>query len=156
MMLNQISSSRSHRVLLGPSLCEDGLEDFIFNTQSTVLIFIFQLFLTLKIDLVQTILNQRERDNKVDHLLEVMADSYAFVLEAEPVKKIESHKRIVAVMAQQTTECAYFIREYAMNTNFSVSLSVHKSSHLTISMTSRETRPQTYSLGYRQQDRAVP
>jgi hypothetical protein len=86
----------------------------------------FQLLLTLRIDLVQSILHQKERDDNVGHLLEVMADAYAFVLEAEPVKKIESHKRIVTVMVQQTTECSYFIREYATNASFSMSLSVYK------------------------------
>jgi hypothetical protein len=59
-----------------------------------------------------------------------MADAYAFVLEAEPVRKIESQHRIVVVMVQQTTECSYFIREYAMTTSFSMSLSVHKTNKI--------------------------
>lgn len=29
------------------------------------------------------------------------------------MKKIPSHTKILAVMAQQTTDCAYFIRDYA-------------------------------------------
>jgi hypothetical protein len=69
-------------------------------------------------------LNQKERDDHLGRLLEVMADAYDFVLEAEPVEKIESHKRIVTVMVQQTTECSYFIREYATTQSFSMSLSV--------------------------------
>jgi len=66
----------------------------------------------------KTILAQVDRDICIVHLVEVMDDVYSFVKEAEPVKKIESHSRIVALMAQQTTECAYFIRDYAMNKNF--------------------------------------
>jgi uncharacterized protein YydD (DUF2326 family) len=61
-----------------------------------------------------------------------MADTYTFVLEAEHVKKIESHHRVLVVMVQQTTECSYFIREYAMTQSFSMSLPVHQThiSHL--------------------------
>ena len=50
-----------------------------------------------------------------------MDDIYSFVKEAEPLKKIKSHARIVALMAQQTTECAYFIRDYALNKCFCTS-----------------------------------
>jgi hypothetical protein len=69
----------------------------------------------------------------VGRLLEVMADAYDFVLEAEPLEKIASHKRIVTVMVKQTIECSYFIREYATNASFSMSLFVlmtHKSHNL--------------------------
>ena len=68
--------------------------------------------------LSQTILAQVDRDNYIVRLVEVMDDVYSFVKEAEPIKKIESHGRIILLMAQQTTECAYFIRDYAMNKNF--------------------------------------
>jgi hypothetical protein len=78
----------------------------------------------LRIDPVQIILNQKERDNNLGHLLEVMADAYAFVKEAQPVKKIESQNRIIMVMVRQTTECSYFIREYATTVSFSMSLSI--------------------------------
>jgi hypothetical protein len=84
----------------------------------------FQLLLILRVNLVQIVLNQKERDENLGHLLEMMADAYAFVLEADPVKKIESHKHIVAMIVQQTTECSYFIREYAMTQSFSTSPSV--------------------------------
>src|ERR1700691_5895126 len=68
--------------------------------------------------LSQTILAQVDRDEGVVHLAEVMDDAYSFVKEAEPIKKIESHGRIILLMAQQTTECAYFIRDYATNKGF--------------------------------------
>ncbi|KIM84510.1 hypothetical protein PILCRDRAFT_385176 [Piloderma croceum F 1598] len=34
------------------------------------------------------------------------------------LKEIESHKQIVAVLTQQTIDCAYFIRDYAINKSF--------------------------------------
>ena len=54
-----------------------------------------------------------DRDEKIKDLVSTMADMYAFMHEAQPVEKIESHKKILAVVAKQTTECAYFIQEYA-------------------------------------------
>ena len=66
----------------------------------------------------QSILAQVDRDECIVHLTEVMDDAYSFVKEAEPIKKIESHGRIILLMAQQTTECAYFIRDYAANKGF--------------------------------------
>jgi hypothetical protein len=80
----------------------------------------------LRAHFIKIFLAQRDRDNAVNHLLEVMADVYAFVLEADSVKEIKSHERILAVMVRQTTECAYFIREYAMNKSFSMSASAFK------------------------------
>lgn len=53
-----------------------------------------------------------------------MDNTYSFVQEAQPMKKIESHGRIVALMAQQTTECAYFIRDYTLNKDFCRSPSI--------------------------------
>jgi hypothetical protein len=79
---------------------------------------------------IKIILTQKERDDNIARLLEVMVDVYAFVLEAEPVKKLESHKQILASMVQQTTECAYFLREYATNTSFSMSVFAHQTAKL--------------------------
>ena len=47
-----------------------------------------------------------------------MDDAYAFVHEAEPLKKINSHQRVVVLITQQTIECAFFIRDYAKNKRF--------------------------------------
>ncbi|KAF8324818.1 hypothetical protein F5887DRAFT_1289993 [Amanita rubescens] len=44
-----------------------------------------------------------------------MNDVFSFVNEAKPTKRIVSHGLIVERMSQQVTECAYFIRDYAMN-----------------------------------------
>ena len=67
---------------------------------------------------MKIILAQKVRDDCISHLVEVMDDIYSFVHEAEPVNKINSHKDIIVVMAKQTTECAYFIRDYATDKNF--------------------------------------
>jgi len=73
------------------------------------------LHIHFDLDLSQTILAQVDRDNRIAGLVEAMDDVFSFLEEAEPIKKIESHGRVIELMVQQTTECAYFIREYAMN-----------------------------------------
>lgn len=45
-----------------------------------------------------------------------MDDIYSFIKEAEPLQQIESHKTIMACLAQQTTECGYFITAYCADT----------------------------------------
>jgi hypothetical protein len=87
---------------------------------------VLHLYVVIPPDLMlsQTIVAQMDRDDCIVHLLEVIDDVYFFVHEAEPVKKIESHGRIITLMAQQTTECAYFIRDYAMDKSFCMSISV--------------------------------
>ena len=61
---------------------------------------------------------QVDRDSCIVRLVEIMDDAFSFVKEAEPVKKIKSHGPIIEVMSRQATECAYFIRDYAMNKGF--------------------------------------
>ena len=72
---------------------------------------------------LQTILAQIDRDKCIVRLVEVMDDGFSFVKEAEPVKKIESHHPIIELMSKQATECAYFIRDYAMNKSLCMSSS---------------------------------
>jgi hypothetical protein len=69
-------------------------------------------------EFIKIILAQKDRDDCIDRLVEIMDDVYSFVHDAEPLNKIESHKRIIAVIAKQTTECSYFIRCYTMNKSF--------------------------------------
>jgi hypothetical protein len=59
-----------------------------------------------------------DRDDSIHGLAETMADTYAFVHLAEPLKKIDSQKSIILSLAQQTLECSYFIRDYAKNKSF--------------------------------------
>jgi hypothetical protein len=70
------------------------------------------------INIIQAILAQTERDEKVQRLVLVMDDIYAFISEADSLNKIESHRLILARMAQQTVECGYFITSYAQDKNF--------------------------------------
>ncbi|KAN0107633.1 hypothetical protein V8E52_009952, partial [Russula decolorans] len=64
------------------------------------------------------ILAQNDRDDNINRLVGTMNDTYAFIHEVEPLKKVESHKRIVTLLTQQTTECGYFIRDYAKTKSF--------------------------------------
>jgi len=72
----------------------------------------------LEVDNVKIILAQTDRDASINSLVETMNDIYTFVHEADPLKKIQSHGRIIALMTQQTMECGYCIRDYAKNKNF--------------------------------------
>ena len=71
---------------------------------------------------IKIILAQRDLDDSIRHLVVTMNDMYAFIHEAEPLEKIESHRQIVALMMQQTVECGYFIRDYAKNKDFCMSV----------------------------------
>jgi hypothetical protein len=73
-------------------------------------------------EFMKIILAQRDRDAAVSHLVKAMDDIFSFVHEAEPVSKIKSHQEIIVVMTKQTTECAYFIRDYAMDKSFGKSI----------------------------------
>jgi hypothetical protein len=82
------------------------------------------------LSLSQSALAQLDHENSIIRLVEIMDDVYTFVEEAEPMKKIESLGQIIEHMARQTTECAYFIRDYATNKNFCMSCTLHgKGSH---------------------------
>jgi hypothetical protein len=82
--------------------CSEGA---LSSTRAQEMLLIFSL---------QSILAQIDRDNRINQLVEVIDDVYSFVTDADMVKKIESQRKILVVMAQQTTECAYFIRDYAI------------------------------------------
>lgn len=41
-----------------------------------------------------------------------MDDLLSFVKDARPLERFQSHERIMLRIAQQVTECGYFIREY--------------------------------------------
>lgn len=68
----------------------------------------------------QIIINQMNLDTKIQHLVETISNFFEFVHEAAPLdlSAINSQKDILACMAKQITECAYFIRDYAKNKNF--------------------------------------
>lgn len=47
-----------------------------------------------------------------------MSGALAFVHDAEPLKAIQSHSKLVTLLIQQVTECGYFVTEYAKQKNF--------------------------------------
>ncbi|KIJ90658.1 hypothetical protein K443DRAFT_28955, partial [Laccaria amethystina LaAM-08-1] len=59
-----------------------------------------------------------ERDGKITDLVQDIQDLYAFLKATDPSKYDERQKKIVTSLAQQTIECAYFIRQYASDPNF--------------------------------------
>lgn len=77
--------------------------------------------------LIQTVTAQLHRDESLKCLVEIMTEFCEFVIESEPLKNVmESHRtklqeamiKILAAMAAQITECAYFIRDYVKTTSF--------------------------------------
>ena len=75
----------------------------------------YNFLIHFNLKLSQIILAQVDRDSCIVRLVEIMDDVFSFVKEAEPIKKIKSHGQIIELMSQQATECAYFIRDYAIN-----------------------------------------
>ncbi|KAF9064575.1 hypothetical protein BDP27DRAFT_1470619 [Rhodocollybia butyracea] len=67
----------------------------------------------------KAVLAQMQRDANILALIDTMNDIYSFVKEAQPLRQIESHKRVMICIAQQTTECGYFISAYCSD-NFVV------------------------------------
>jgi|SRR5882762_1073931 len=59
-----------------------------------------------------------DRNNKIEDLISTMGDMYTFMHKAQPVEKIKSHMKILAVITKQTAECAYFIEEYVRTKGF--------------------------------------
>jgi hypothetical protein len=46
--------------------------------------------------------------------------AYSFVKGAEPLRKIESRREVIDRLVAETTECAYFLRDYLSETDFSM------------------------------------
>ena len=66
----------------------------------------------------QAFLEQIERDARMQRLLESMNYTYDFVEAADALETIKARPAIIERLAQQTTECAYFIRDYAGQRSF--------------------------------------
>ncbi|KIJ58688.1 hypothetical protein HYDPIDRAFT_33932 [Hydnomerulius pinastri MD-312] len=47
-----------------------------------------------------------------------MNDAFAFVHDAEPLKAVKAHLKVITLLVQQATECRYFIAEYAKQNSF--------------------------------------
>ncbi|KZT40292.1 hypothetical protein SISSUDRAFT_1018996 [Sistotremastrum suecicum HHB10207 ss-3] len=61
---------------------------------------------------------QKQRDGALIHLIDVMDDTYAFVIESEELFQVESQRKVLEKLAIQTTECGHFIVDYAKNKSF--------------------------------------
>ena len=63
-------------------------------------------------------MHQIELDGKITNLVQDMQALYAFLKGTDPSKYDGPQRKIVTSLAQQTIECAYFIRQYASDPNF--------------------------------------
>ncbi|KAG1870459.1 hypothetical protein C8R48DRAFT_670822 [Suillus tomentosus] len=68
------------------------------------------------------ILAQAKRDESVDRLLQKLDEVYGFIIRDENLSKVESMHDVIGKIAQQTLECARFIREYSETKSFCESL----------------------------------
>ena len=65
------------------------------------------------IDGDQIILAQKARDDHIRSLLNTMSDTFSCLKDVGPLEEVEMLKPTILLMAQQTMECAYYIRDYA-------------------------------------------
>ncbi|KAJ7862992.1 hypothetical protein B0H13DRAFT_1899786 [Mycena leptocephala] len=62
--------------------------------------------------MVQRVVNdQKERDNRFRQLIKVISEVFSFLNELQ-VAALEGHRQTIKLLTLQTTECAYFIRDY--------------------------------------------
>ena len=95
-------------------------------------------------------MHQIELDGKITDLVQDMQALYAFLKGTDPSKYDGPQNKIVTSLAQQTIECAYFIRQYACDPNFCkfyfiLLILVHLSSH-------READWKEFNVRYRPED----
>ncbi|KAG2153455.1 uncharacterized protein EDB93DRAFT_1336299, partial [Suillus bovinus] len=64
------------------------------------------------------ILAQAERDKSVDCLLQKLDEVYGFITKDDNLSKVEPMRDVIGKIAQQTLECARFIREYSKTKSF--------------------------------------
>ncbi|KAG2063609.1 hypothetical protein BDR04DRAFT_1163516 [Suillus decipiens] len=64
------------------------------------------------------IIAQAERDQSVDRLLQKLDYVYDFIAQDENLSKVESMRNVLGKIAQQTLECARFIRDYSETKSF--------------------------------------
>ncbi|KAF9548859.1 hypothetical protein CPC08DRAFT_342949 [Agrocybe pediades] len=62
--------------------------------------------------MVQVLVKQIERDEKVERLGVIMADLYTYIRDGIEMNKILTYQKMLDKILTQTTECAYFIAEY--------------------------------------------
>ncbi|KAF9539155.1 hypothetical protein CPC08DRAFT_502486 [Agrocybe pediades] len=62
--------------------------------------------------MVQVLVKQIERDEKVEKLGKIMGDLYTYILDGIGMDKIKTFQKALDNLLTQTTECAYFIVDY--------------------------------------------
>lgn len=66
----------------------------------------------------EAIIAQRDRDEGVCNLMETIEDIHSFMLKADPVKTIPTHRKILEDLACLTVDSACLIRAYTMEEKF--------------------------------------
>ncbi|KAG2112303.1 uncharacterized protein F5147DRAFT_792167 [Suillus discolor] len=64
------------------------------------------------------VLAQAERDESVHRLLQKLDEVYGFITQDDNLSKVESMHDVIGKIAQQTLECARFIRDYLETKSF--------------------------------------
>ncbi|KAG2363197.1 hypothetical protein BDR07DRAFT_1282899 [Suillus spraguei] len=64
------------------------------------------------------IIAQVDRDDAVLELLKKISEVYSFITQDKMLHKISSMRDILAIISQQTRECANFIKNYSETKNF--------------------------------------
>jgi hypothetical protein len=67
---------------------------------------------------MQIILAQTERDQSIQSLLDKLEEVYRFMTQRDTLGQISSKRSIAGRIAQQTLECARFIRDYSEKKGF--------------------------------------
>jgi len=67
---------------------------------------------------MQIILAQAERDQSIQYLLNKLEEVYCFMSQEDTLGQISSKRSIAGRIAQQTLECARFIRDYSEKKGF--------------------------------------
>ncbi|EIN12241.1 hypothetical protein PUNSTDRAFT_130507 [Punctularia strigosozonata HHB-11173 SS5] len=65
-----------------------------------------------------TIIGQVKLDQSIRDLLDTLENVYDFMDQAQPLDTVKSAAKLLTALAQQTTECGWFIHDYAKNKNF--------------------------------------
>ncbi|KDQ54654.1 hypothetical protein JAAARDRAFT_196547 [Jaapia argillacea MUCL 33604] len=66
----------------------------------------------------KTVINQIALDARINHLAHVIREIYQVAIDADPLKNHGTIGKTLQRMLMQTSECAYFIREYAKTKGF--------------------------------------
>jgi len=66
----------------------------------------------------KTVIAQIERDAKIMDLVNAMNKLFALTTTVEIWRKSTAHQGILSSMAQQVTDCGYFIRDYVEDKAF--------------------------------------